>query len=85
MKLKTSEILEVFDIGDLSFFFIIARKNLKFLLFASILVSLIVFFISLNLEKKYLSEATIVIAPGENKIISINEAYSTKDGMNIIN
>ncbi len=77
MKLKTSEILEVFDIGDLTFFLIIAKKNLKFLLFTSILVSMIVFFISLNLEKKYLSEATIVIAPEENKIVNINEAYVT--------
>ena len=80
MKLKTSEILEVFDIGDLTFFLIIAKKNLKFLLFTSILVSMIVFFISLNLEKKYLSEATIVIAPEENKIVNINEAYATGAG-----
>jgi len=80
MKLKTSEILEVFDIGDLSFFLIIAKKNLKFLLFTSFLVSMIVFFISLNQEKKYLSEATIVIAPEENKIVNINEAYATGAG-----
>ena len=77
MKLKPSEILDVFDIGDLSFFLIIAKKNLKFLLFTSFLVSMIVFFISLNLEKKYLSEATIVITPEENKIVNINEAYAT--------
>ena len=38
---------------------------------------MIVFFISLNLEKKYLSEAIVVIEPDENKIVNINEAYST--------
>jgi len=64
-------------ISDLRFFLLIAKKNLKFLLFASALASMIVFFISLNIEKKYLSEATIVIEPDENKIVNIKEAYST--------
>ena len=86
MKLKTSEILDVFDIGDLSFFILIAKKNIKFLVFTSVLTAMIVFFVSLNLEKKYLSEATIVIAPDENKIVNINEAYSTiEDRMSSIN
>ena len=77
MNNKTSELLDVFDLADLRFFLLIAKKNIKFLLLASALVSLIVFFISLNIEKKYLSEATIVIEPDENKIVNINEAYST--------
>jgi capsular exopolysaccharide synthesis family protein len=82
---KTSELLDIFDLADLRFFLVIARKNLKFILFTSILMSLIVFFISLNMEKKYLSEATIVIEPDENKIVNINEAYSTIVNSNRIN
>jgi len=77
MNSKTAELLNAFDIGDLKFFLLIAKKNIKFLIFVSLLVSMIVFFISLNLEKKYLSEATIVITPDENKIVNINEAYSS--------
>ena len=73
MDSKTTQLLKVFDIADLKFFILIAKKNLKFLIFASLLVSMIVFFISLNLEKKYLSEATIVVEPVENKIINLNE------------
>lgn len=85
MNRSTSELLAAFDIGDLKFFLLIAKKNFKFLLLISILVSIIVFFFSLNLEKKYLSEATIVIAPDENKIVNINEAYSTIQDVNRIN
>jgi polysaccharide biosynthesis transport protein len=79
MNNKTAELLKVFDLADLKFFLLIAKKNIKFLTFASLLVSMIVFFISLNIEKKYLSESTIVIAPEENKIININEAYATSE------
>ncbi|MDB2446903.1 polysaccharide biosynthesis tyrosine autokinase [Candidatus Pelagibacter bacterium] len=85
MANKTSELLDVFDLADLRFFLLIAKKNLKFIIFTSVLVSLIVFFISLNMEKKYLSEATIVIEPDENKIVNINEAYSTINGGNRVN
>ena len=85
MQQKTSELFDVFDFADLSFFYLIAKKNFKFLLIASLFVSMIVFFISLNMEKRYLSEATIVIAPDENKIININEAYSTIQDTNRIN
>ena len=77
MNSKTYEFLHAFNLDDLRFFVIIARKSIKFLLFASLLVSMIVFFISLNLEKKYLSEAIVVIEPDENKIVNIKEAYST--------
>ena len=79
MNSKTYEFLHAFNLDDLRFFVIIARKNIKFLIFASFLVSMIVFLISLNIEKKYLSEALIVIEPDENKIVNINEAYSTTD------
>ena len=85
MDRKTTELLDVFDFADLRFFLLIAKKNIKFILFASALVSLIVFLISLNIEKKYLSEATIVIEPDENKIVDINEAYSTINASNRVN
>ena len=85
MANKTSELLDVFDIADLRFFLLIAKKNIKFILFTSVLVSIIVFFISLNMEKKYLSEGTIVIEPDESKIVNINEAYSTITNGNRIN
>ena len=54
MNFKTSEIIDAFDFVDLTYFLLIAKKNIKFLIFASALVSMIVFFISLNMEKKYL-------------------------------
>ena len=85
MDSKTTELLDAFDLADLRFFLLIAKKNIKFILFASALVSLIVFLISLNIEKKYLSEAIIVIAPDENKIVDINEAYSTINTSNRVN
>ena len=43
------------------------------------------FFISSNQEKKYLSKATIVIAPDENKIVNIEEVYSREAISNRIN
>jgi len=85
MNNKASELFDAFDIADLRFFLLIAKKNIKFLLITSFLISLIVFFISLNIEKKYLSEATIVIEPDENKIVNINEAYSTINNGNRVN
>ncbi len=85
MSSKTSELFDAFDLSDLRFFLLIAKKNLKFLFFTSFLVSIFVLFISLNMEKKYLSEATIVIEPDENKIVNINEAYSTFNNNNRVN
>lgn len=85
MGSKTTELFDAIDLSDLRFFLLIAKKNIKFILFASFLVSMVVFFISLNIEKKYLSEATIVIEPDESKIININEAYSTVNPGNRVN
>ena len=85
MDSKTTELLNAFDLTDLRFFLLIAKKNIKFILFASALVSLIVFLISLNIEKKYLSEAIIVIAPEKNSIVNINEAYPKEYIFNRIN
>ena len=41
--------------------------------------------ISMNLEKKYLSKATIVIEPDDNKIVNIEEVYSLEAQSNRIN
>ena len=83
---KTKFFFDIFDLGDLNFFILLAKKNLKNLLIVSILLSLIVFLISLNMEKKFLSEATLVISPDEkNQIVNIDEAYATANMMNRVN
>ena len=82
---KIENLFNLFDLGDLSFFLLLAKKNIKNILIATFLVSIIVFFISLNIEKKYLSEATLVIAPDENKIVNIDEAYSIDSMQNRVN
>jgi len=83
---KTKNFFDIFDLGDLNFFILLAKKNLKNLLIVSILLSLIVFLISLNMEKKFLSEATLVISPDEkNQIVNIDEAYATANMMNRVN
>ena len=43
-----------------------------------------VFIISLN-QEKYLSKATIVIEPDDNKIVNIEEVYSVEAQSNRIN
>ena len=70
---RLNSLLNIFDVGDLKFFLLVAKKNLKNLFTLSIILSLLVLLISLNLEKKYLSKATIVIEPEENKIVNIEE------------
>ena len=82
---RIENLFNLFDLGDLSFFLLLAKKNIKNILIATFLVSIIVFFISLNIEKKYLSEATLVIAPDENKIVNIDEAYSIDSMQNRVN
>ena len=85
MDNKTTELLDIFEAADFKFFLLIAKKNIKFILLSSTLLSIIVLFVSLNFEKKYLSEATIVIEPDENKIVNINEAYSSFNTQNRVN
>ena len=65
----------------------VPRKFFSFinLIFAIFLISFVVLFISLNLEKKYLSEATLVIAQDENKFTDIEEAYSQDAISNRVN
>ena len=82
---RFQNILNLFDIGDFKYFLIIAKKNIKNLILLSFLISLLIFFISLNLDKKYMSNATLVIAPDENKIVNIEEVYSIESLQNRVN
>ena len=79
------EYTDFFDIGDLKFYLLIAKRNIKNLLSLSLLFSIIIYFVSLNIEKKFLSTATLVIAPDENKIVNIEEAYSFENIQNRVN
>ena len=79
------EYTDFFDIGDLKFYLLIAKRNIKNLLSLSLLFSIIIYFVSLNIEKKFLSTATLVIAPDENKIVNIEEAYSFESIQNRVN
>ena len=82
---KLNSIIHFFDVGDLRFFFLVARKNFRNLTFLTLLVSLLVLIISLNLEKKYISKATIVISPEENQLVDIEEVYSLSAKSNRVN
>ena len=68
---RINSLLDIFDVGDLKFLYLIAKKNLKNLLLLSLITSLLVLLISLNQQKKYLSKATIVIEPEDNNIVNI--------------
>ncbi len=80
-----NSLINIFDVGDLKFFFLVAKKNLKNLATLSLIFSLLVFLISSNQEKKFLSKATIVIEPDDNKIVNIEEVYSIEAQSNRIN
>jgi len=73
------------DLGDFKYFYLVAKKNFKNLILLSSLIALIVFFISLNLTKKFMSNATLVISPEENKIVNIEEVYSIESMQNRVN
>ncbi len=83
---KIQNYINLFDFGDLRLFFIIGKKNIKNLIFLPFLFSIIIYIISLNLEKKYLSTATLVISPEENnKIVNIEDVYSIESIQNRVN
>jgi succinoglycan biosynthesis transport protein ExoP len=82
---KINNLANFFDVGDLKYYFLIAKKNIKNLLLISLLISLAVYFVSLNIEKKFLSTATLVIAPDDNKIVNIEEVYSLESLQNRVN
>ena len=85
MIAKINSIINIFDVGDIKFLLLVAKKNIKNLIFLSLIISLLVLLISLNQEKKYLSKATIVIEPEDNKIVNIEEVYSFEAQSNRIN
>ena len=82
---RINSLINILDVGDLKFFFLVAKKNLKNLVILSLIFSLLVFLISSNQEKKFLSKATIVIEPDDNKIVNIEEVYSIEAQSNRIN
>ena len=82
---KFNSLLNIFDVGDLKFFLLVIKKNIKNLIILSLVLSLLVLIVSLNQEKKYLSKATIVIEPEDNKIVNIEEVYSIEAQSNRIN
>ena len=82
---RINSLFNIFDVGDLKFLLLVAKKKLKNLITLSIIISLIVLLISLNQEKKFLSKATIVIEPDDNKIVNIEEVYSIEAQSNRIN
>ena len=82
---RINSLINIFDIGDFKFFFLVAKKNIKNLITLSLILSLLVFLISSNQEKKFLSKATIVIEPDDNKIVNIEEVYSIESQSNRIN
>ena len=49
---RINSLINIFDVGDLKFFFLVAKKNIKNLLTLSLIFSLLVFLISSNQEKK---------------------------------
>jgi capsular exopolysaccharide synthesis family protein len=63
----------------------VAKKNFKNLISITLLISLITLLFSLNQEKKYLSSATIVVAPDEQNLVNIEEVYSLESLNNRIN
>ena len=82
---KIKSLLDIFDVGDFKFFLMVAKKNFKNLVSITLLISLITLLFSLNQEKKYLSSATIVVAPDEQNFTNIEEVYSLESLNNRIN
>ena len=73
MNKEFNKLIAFLDVGDFRFIILILNKNLKNLLFLSILVSILTLIISMNIEKKFESVATIVISPEENNIVNIEK------------
>ena len=82
---ELEKFINFFDVGDLKFALLIVKKNIKNLILLSLLIAILTLVISLNIEKKYVSEATIVISPEENNIVNIEEVYSIESQSNRVN
>ena len=86
MKKALSEHLDkLSDFIDFNFFWIIFLKYRKIVIVVPILIVLLAFLISLNLQPIYKSTATLVIEPADQKITSIEEVYSPESQFNRIN
>ena len=55
---RINSLFNIFDVGDLRFFILVAKKNIKNLIILATIVSSLVYIISANQEKQYLSKAT---------------------------
>ena len=82
---RINSLFNIFDVGDLRFFILVAKKNIKNLIILATIVSSLVYIVSANQEKQYLSKATIVISPEEKNIVNIEEVYSIEAQSNRIN
>ncbi len=82
---RINSLVNIFDVGDLRFFILVAKKNVKNLVILALIVSSLVYLVSANQEKQYLSKATIVISPEEKNIVNIEEVYSIEAQSNRIN
>ena len=82
---RINSLVNIFDVGDLRFFILVAKKNIKNLVILALIVSSLVYLVSANQEKQYLSKATIVISPEEKNIVNIEEVYSIEAQSNRIN
>ena len=80
---KFDKTLDFIDL-DPKFLFSILKKYLIHLFFFVMLITIIVYLFSLNLDKKYKSSAKIVIEPDEKNIVNIQE-YSNFNNNNRIN
>ena len=81
-----STITKIAENLELKYYWVVFLKYLKPIFFISFLFSLLVLLISLNLEKKYRSVATIVIEADESKkIVNIEEVYSLDNQESRIN
>ena len=49
---RINSILDIFDVGDLKFFYLVAKKNIKNLILLSLIISILALFISSNQQKK---------------------------------
>ena len=70
----------------ISYLWQVFQKNKRDVFLLPCIFALLVFLVSLNIEKKYSSTSTLVIKPEENKkIVNIEEVYSQDSQVNRIN
>ena len=81
-----STIAKIAENLEIRYYWIVFLKYLKPIAFISILMTLLTLLISLNIQKKYKSYATVVIEADESKkIVNIEEVYSLDNQESRIN